>query len=73
MSKEKFETILDYGASKLRIGTFDNDYKKNKFFLNEERINNLENYSDKINKIIKILERKINTHLNNINVMIDTS
>ncbi len=73
MSKEKFETILDYGASKLRIGTFDKDYKKNKFFLNEERINNLENYSNKINKIIKILERKINTHLNNINIMIDTS
>ena len=73
MNKEKFETILDYGASKLRIGTFNNDYTKNKFFLNEEKINNLENYINKINKIIKILERKINTHLNNINIMIDTS
>ena len=37
MSKEKFETILDYGASKLRIGTFDNDYKKNNFELYKKK------------------------------------
>jgi len=75
MSKEKFETILDYGSSKLRIGTFEKDYIKNKFFLNEDLKNNLDkqNSSQKIHGMIKNLEKKLNTHLNEINLMIDTA
>ncbi len=74
MSKERFETVLDYGFSKLRIGTFDNDHPNNKFFLNEEFQNNFsfENSSEKIHKLVKKLEKKQNTHLNDVNIMIDT-
>ncbi len=74
MSKERFETILDYGFSKLRIGSFDNDNPNNKFFLDEECQNNFsfENSSEKIHKLIKKLEKNQNTHLNDVNIMIDT-
>ena len=36
MSKEKFETVLDYGSSKLRIGIIDKNFPKNKFFLDQK-------------------------------------
>ena len=38
MSKEKFETVLDYGSSKLRIGIIDKNFPKNKFFLDQNII-----------------------------------
>ena len=51
MSKEKFETVLDYGSSKLRIGIIDKNFPKNKFFLDQKIIDdsnidefNFENY-----------------------------
>ena len=74
MNKERFETILDYGSSKLRIGTFDNHHPNNKYFLNEEFQNNFsfESSSEKIHKLVKKLEKKQNTHLNDVNIMIDT-
>ena len=61
MSKEKFETILDYGSSKLRIGVFDKNNPKSKFFLNQEIVDdfnieefNFENYGQKIYSLIRI-------------------
>ena len=31
MVKDKYETILDYGSSKLRVGVYDNEYSDNNF------------------------------------------
>ena len=79
MNKEKFETILDYGSSKLRIGIIDKNFPKNKFFLDQKISDdsnigefNFENYDQKIYKLIKKAEKKSNSHLNDINLMIDT-
>ena len=79
MSKEKFETVLDYGSSKLRIGIIDKNFPKNKFFLDQKLIDesnidefNFENYGQKIYKLIKKAEKKSKTYLNDINLMIDT-
>ena len=79
MSKEKFETVLDYGSSKLRIGIIDKNFPKNKFFLDQKIIDdsnidefNFENYDQKIYKLIKKAEKKSNSYLNDIHLMIDT-
>jgi len=36
MSKENFETFIDFGSSKIRIAVFDNYYSKIKFFSEKE-------------------------------------
>ncbi len=79
MSKEKFETVLDYGSSKLRIGIIDKNFPKNKFFLDQKIIDeyntdefNFKNYDQKIYELIKKAEKKSNSYLNDINLMIDT-
>ena len=79
MSKEKFETVLDYGSSKLRIGIIDKNFPKNKFFLDQKIIDdskidelNFENYGQKIYELIKKAEKKSNSYLNDINLMIYT-
>ena len=75
MDKEKFETFLDFGSSKIRIGVFDNEYTNNVFFSDEICKNNfrtekfaLNDSDNKINKLIKNLEKKTNTHLSKINL-----
>ena len=35
MDKEKYETILDYGSSKIRAGVIDIDNPQTKFFIDE--------------------------------------
>ena len=79
MIKEKFETVLDYGSSKLRIGITDKNFPKNKFFLDQKIIDetninkfNFENYGQKVYELIKKAEKKSNSYLNDINLMIDT-
>ena len=79
MDKEKFETFLDFGSSKIRIGVFDNEYTNNVFFSDEICKNNfrtekfaLNDSDNKINKLIKNLEKKTNTHLSKINLFFDT-
>ena len=79
MSKEKFETVLDYGSSKLRIGIIDKNFPKNKFFLDQKIVDdsridefNFENHGQKIYELIKKAEKKTNSYLNDINLMIDT-
>ena len=79
MDKERFETFLDYGSSKIRISVFDSEYPSNIFSADEACNNNfkiekftLSDSDNKINKLIKNLEKKTNTHLNKINLMFDT-
>ncbi len=79
MAKEKYTTILDYGSSKIRAGVFDTENPQIKFFIDEKCKNNFklkslifEDPDNKIDKVIKNLEKKLNYHLNEINLMIDT-
>ena len=65
MDKEKFETFLDFGSSKIRIGAFDSEHPSNTFFNDELCVNDCRikkftlNDSDiKINKLVKDLEKK---------------
>ena len=54
MSKENFETFIDFGSSKIRIAVFDNYYSKIKFFSEKECLStfNLENINLKNSKKI---------------------
>tara|TARA_B100000029_G_scaffold20865_1_gene21099 strand:+ start:831 stop:1970 length:1140 start_codon:yes stop_codon:yes gene_type:complete len=79
MDKEKFETFLDFGSSKIRIGAFDSEHPSNIFFNDELCVNDfrikkftLSDSDIKINKLVKDLEKKTNTHLSKINLMLDT-
>tara|TARA_Y100001970_G_scaffold289938_1_gene421850 strand:- start:1862 stop:3001 length:1140 start_codon:yes stop_codon:yes gene_type:complete len=79
MDKERFETFLDYGSSKLRVGVYDNEYSDNNFSIDEVCNNSfsIKKFSlcdsdNKINQLIKILEKKTDTHLNKISLMIDS-
>ena len=59
MSKENFETFIDFGSSKIRIAVFDNYYSKIKFFSEKECFStfNLENLNLTNSK--KIIEELI--------------
>ena len=79
MDKERFETFLDFGSSKIRIGVFDIENRGSHFFSDEKCNNNfkinkfsLSDSDSKVNKLIKSLEKKTNIHLNKINLMLDT-
>ncbi len=79
MSKQNFDTILDFGSSKIRFAVFDNTLPKKNIISEEDCLTglNIKNINfDKseqlIEKLIKTSEKKFNTHLNNINIMIDT-
>ena len=79
MSKENFETFIDFGSSKIRIAVFDNYYSKIKFFSVKECLStfnlenlNLTNSKKIIEELIQISEKKIGIHINSVNLMIDT-
>jgi len=78
MSEKNFDTFIDFGSSKIRVGVFENDYSKKNIFYEKDCISNFNiNYFniDKSKKIIeesiRNLEKKIGTHINNVNLMID--
>ena len=65
MDKERFETFLDFGSSKIRIGVFDIENQDSYFFSDEKCNNNfrinkfsLSDSDSKINQLIKSLEKK---------------
>jgi hypothetical protein len=65
MSKENFETFIDFGSSKIRIAVFDNYYSKIKFFSEKECFStfnlenlNLTNSKKIIEELIQISEKK---------------
>ena len=79
MNKDKFYTCIDFGASKIRLGTFDSENSKNLFISEKNSISNFsENNFDlndskyKCNELIKEAEKKLNIHIKNINLLIDS-
>ncbi len=78
MNKYNFQTFIDFGASKIRMGVFDYDLPKNNLYNQIDCISNfdLENLNldtskNLINKIIQKSEKELNFHIKNINLMID--
>ena len=79
MNKKGLNTYIDFGSSRIRIGVFDLESSKNIFKSEKDCISNFnEKYFDisksneVINSLIKSAEKKIDNHIKNINLMIDT-
>ena len=74
MDKNNFSAIIDLGNSNLRLGIFDDNYmnlySSSKSFVENEIE---ENFSDKLNFLIRDAEKKISNHIKNIIVMYDSS
>ena len=78
MSDNIFQTYIDFGASKIRIGIFDTMLPKNNYFEEKECLStfdlekvNLDLSKDVIQRLIRNSEKKLNIHIKNINLMID--
>ena len=78
MSDNIFQTYIDFGASKIRIGIFDTMLPKNNYFEEKECVStfdlekvNLDLSKDVIQRLIRNSEKKLNIHIKNINLMID--
>ena len=79
MNKKGLNTYIDFGSSRIRIGVFDLESSKNIFTSEKDCISNFnEKYFDisksneVINSLIKVAEKKIDNHIKNINLLIDT-
>tara|TARA_Y100001970_G_C14207371_1_gene844869 strand:- start:170 stop:1369 length:1200 start_codon:yes stop_codon:yes gene_type:complete len=78
MSKKNFQTYIDFGASKIRIGIFNTDLPKNNYYKEENCLSNfdlnninLEDSKKILKKLIIESEKELNSHIKNINLMID--
>ena len=70
----KFKTVIDFGSKNLRIGIFDET--SNNIYSSFEKINNnLENQNIEIclNKLIRNGEKKLSTHLEKADILIEAS
>ena len=79
MSKKNLNVFIDFGSSKVRLGIYDKEFSKNIISLEKECISNfdlknfdIKNSNEIIKNLIKSAEKKINNHITNINLMIDT-
>ena len=77
--KNNYRTLIDFGSSKIRVGVLDNQNTGKNFFLDKECQSNLKikelNISQSkeiIYDLIQKMEKKYGTHLDNVNLMIDT-
>ena len=78
MNKYNFQTYIDFGASKIRIGVFDYELPKNNLYNQIECISNfdkeklnIDTSKNLINKLIQSSEKELNLHIKNIILMID--
>ncbi len=78
MNKYNFQTYIDFGASKIRLGVFDYGLPKNNLYNQIKCISNfdinklnLNTSINLINKLIQETEKELNFHIKNIILMID--
>ena len=78
MNKYNFQTYIDFGSSKIRMGVFDYELPKNNLYNQIECISNfdieklnLDTSKNLINKIIQASEKELDLHIKNITLMID--
>ena len=79
MNEKSLNVFIDFGSSKIRLGIFNKENSKNILTLEKECISNfsLNNFDIKssneiIKDLIKSAEKKINNHIKNVSLMIDT-
>ena len=79
MNEENIKVFIEFGSSKIRLGVFSEEISKNIIILEEDCISNfslkkldINNSQEVIKNLIKSAEKKINKHINNISLMIDT-
>ena len=80
MNEKSLNTIIDFGSSKIRIGVFDKESSSNVYASEKDCISNFneKNFDisgshEALNYLIKTAEKKIDSHIKNINLMIDTN
>ena len=80
MNKKNYDIYIDLGSSKLRIVAFDKKEKDQIFFFDKDCLTslkynklNLIETEKTLEKTILEIEKKTGEHLNNINLMLDTS
>tara|TARA_B100000700_G_scaffold321189_1_gene419920 strand:- start:1010 stop:2176 length:1167 start_codon:yes stop_codon:yes gene_type:complete len=79
MNEKNLNAFIDFGSSKIRLGVYDKEISKNLIVSEKICISNLSlknfninNSNEIIKDLIKSAEKKINNHIKNINLMIDT-
>ena len=79
MNEKNLNVFIDFGSSKIRIGIFDKETTKNIFISEKECTSNfnlekfeINNSNEVIKDLIQSAEKKIDKHIKNINLMIDT-
>ena len=79
MNEKSLNTIIDFGSSKIRIGVFDKESSSNVYASEKDCISNfneknfdISGSNEALNYLIKTAEKKIDSHIKNINLMIDT-
>ena len=80
MSEKNFKVFVDFGSSKIRLGIFNKDNTKNIITLEEKCTSsfdkkdfNIDHSKEVIKNLIKSAEKRIEKHINKINLMIDTT
>ena len=79
MNEKSLNVFIDFGSSKIRLGIYNKETSKNIVILEKDCISNfnlnnfdIKNSNEIIKDLIKSAEKKINNHIKNINLMIDT-
>ena len=79
MNEKNLNVFIDFGSSKVRLGIYNKETSKNIIILEKDCISNftlnnfnIKNSNEIIKDLIKSAEKKINKHIKNINLMIDT-
>jgi len=79
MNEKSLNVFIDFGSSKIRLGAYNIDTKKNVFISERNCISNfnfknfdIKNSSEIIRDLIKSAEKNLDKHIKNINLMIDT-
>ena len=74
MGKNNYFNVIDFGSSKIRFASFDNNFdekfsESTKVYANE----NLKSHFEAINKIIKKAEKKFSDHIEDIVLILDSA
>ena len=79
MNEKNLNVFIDFGSSTVRLGVYDNETSKNIFISERDCISNfnlkkfdINNSNEIIRDLIKSAEKKVDKHIKNINLMIDT-
>ncbi len=79
MNEESIKVFIDFGSSQIRLGLFSKEISKSTIILEEDCISNfslkkldINNSQEIIKNLVKSAEKKIDKHIKNINLMIDT-